>query len=122
MFSEHAPQKSSKHPKIYSLINYNDGTNAPGCHLAAAKRHKDDLTFRTRSNNTRRSVTKGRRRSEHVSAFFGPVHTETFSCVFVLFQVMSWLFTIPLRTVENTKTQENVSACTGPLFHSVFLK
>ena len=38
----------------------------------------------------------------------------TFSCVFVLFQVMSWLFSIPLRTVNNTKTQENVSVCTGP--------
>ena len=44
----------------------------------------------------------------------GSVHTETFSCVFVLFQVMSWLFSIPLRTVNNTKTQENVSVCTGP--------
>ena len=44
----------------------------------------------------------------------GPVHTETFSCVFVLFQVMSWLFSIPLRTVNNTKTQENISVCTGP--------
>ena len=42
------------------------------------------------------------------------VHTETFSCVFVLFQVMSWLFLIPLRTINNTKTQENVSVCTGP--------
>ena len=43
----------------------------------------------------------------------GPVHTETFSCVFVLFQVMSWLFSIPLRTVNNTKTQGNVSVCMG---------
>ena len=43
-----------------------------------------------------------------------PIHTETFSCVFVLFQVMSWLFSIPLRTVNNTKTQENVSVCTRP--------
>ena len=34
-----------------------------------------------------------------------------FSCVFVLFQVMSWLFSIPLRTANNTKTQENVSVC-----------
>ena len=25
---------------------------------------------------------------------------------------MSWLFSIPLRTVNNTKTQENVSVCT----------
>ena len=32
----------------------------------------------------------------------------------ILFQVMSWLFSIPLRTVNNTKTQENVSVCTGP--------
>ena len=39
---------------------------------------------------------------------------ETFPCIFVLFQVMSWLFSIPLRTVNNTETQENVSACTGP--------
>ena len=36
-----------------------------------------------------------------------------FSCVFVLFEVMNWLFWIPLRTVNNTKTQENVSVCTG---------
>ena len=44
-------------------------------------------------------------------------HTHvTFSCVFVLFQVMSWLFSIPLRTVNNTKMQENVSLCTGPNF------
>ena len=28
--------------------------------------------------------------------------------------IMSWLFSIPLRTVNNTKTQENVSVCTGP--------
>ena len=42
------------------------------------------------------------------------VHTETFSCVFVLFQVMSWLFSIRLRTVNNTKTQENISVCMGP--------
>ena len=34
-----------------------------------------------------------------------PVHTVTFSCVFVLFHVMSWLFSIPLRTVNNTKTK-----------------
>ena len=27
---------------------------------------------------------------------------------------LSWLFSIPLRTVNNTKTQENVSVCTGP--------
>ena len=27
---------------------------------------------------------------------------------------MSWLFSIPLRTVNNTKTQGNVSVCTGP--------
>ena len=45
-----------------------------------------------------------------------PLHTETFSCVFVLFQVMSWLFSIPLRTVNSTKTQENVSVCMGPKF------
>ena len=38
-----------------------------------------------------------------------PVHTETFSCVFVLFEVMSWLFSIPSRTINNTKTQGNVS-------------
>ena len=55
-----------------------------------------------------------------VERYFGPVHTETFSCVFVLFQVMSWLFSIPLRTVNNTKTQENVSVCTGPFFFYIF--
>ena len=47
---------------------------------------------------------------------YGLVHTETFSCVFVLFQAMSWLFSIPLRTVNNPKTQENVSVCTGRMF------
>ena len=45
---------------------------------------------------------------------------ETFSCVFVMFQVMRWLFSIPLRTVNNTKAQENVSVSTGP--ESVFEK
>ena len=34
--------------------------------------------------------------------------------LFVLFQVTSWLFSIPLRTINNTKTHENVSVCTGP--------
>ena len=34
---------------------------------------------------------------------YGPVHMETFPSVFVLFQVMSWLFSIPLRTVNNHK-------------------
>ena len=48
------------------------------------------------------------------STMLGPVHAETFSCVFVLFQVMSWLFSIPLKTVNNTKTQKNVFVCTGP--------
>ena len=42
------------------------------------------------------------------------VHTETFSFVFVLFQVMSWLFSITLRTVNNSKTKENVFVCTEP--------
>ena len=46
--------------------------------------------------------------------YLGPVHTETFSCVFLMFQVMCWLLLIPLRTVNNTKTQENVSVCTWP--------
>ena len=43
----------------------------------------------------------------------GPVHTETFSFVFVLFQVMSWLFSIPLRTVNNTRTQETFPSVRG---------
>ena len=62
------------------------------------------------------SLTKGQRskRQTLLSVYEAPVHTETFSCVFVLFQVMSWLFSIPLRTVNNTKTHENVSVCTGP--------
>ena len=38
------------------------------------------------------------------SPHIGPVHTETFPCVFVLFQVMSWLFSIPL---ENSKQYKN---------------
>ena len=49
--------------------------------------------------------------------YSGHLHTEMFSCVFVLFQVMSWLFSIPLRTVNNTKTQENISVCTGTEAH-----
>ena len=41
-------------------------------------------------------------------------HGNVFLRFCILFQVMSWLFSIPLRTVNNTKTQENVSVCTGP--------
>ena len=41
-----------------------------------------------------------KRHGVHIA--LGPVHTETFSCGFVLFQVMSWFFSIPLRTVNNT--------------------
>ena len=41
----------------------------------------------------------------------------------VTFQVMSCrLFSIPLRTVNNIKTQENVSVCTAPEFTSEFNK
>ena len=47
------------------------------------------------------------------------LNTEKFSCVFVLFLVMSGLFSIPLRTVNNTKTQENVSVRTGPIFYQI---
>ena len=43
-------------------------------------------------------------RDKNVSKILDLIHTETFSCVFVLFQVISWLFSIPLRTVNNTKT------------------
>ena len=43
-----------------------------------------------------------------------PVHTETFSCVFVLFTVLKGIENNQLITWNNTKTQENVSVCTGP--------
>ena len=42
------------------------------------------------------------------------VHTETFSCVFVLFTVLKGIENNQLITWNNTKTQENVSVCTGP--------
>ena len=44
----------------------------------------------------------------------GPVHTETFSCVFVLFTVLKGIENNQLITWNNTKTQENISVCTGP--------
>ena len=42
----------------------------------------------------------------------GPVHTET--CAFVLFTVLKGIENNQLITWNNTKTQENVSVCTGP--------
>ena len=44
----------------------------------------------------------------------GPVHTETFSCVFELFTVLKGIENNQLITWNNTKTQENVSVCTWP--------
>ena len=44
----------------------------------------------------------------------GLVHTETFSCDFVLFTVLKGIENNQLITWNNTKTQENVSVCTGP--------
>ena len=57
----------------------------------------------------------------------GPVHTETFACVFVLFTVNSCKQFIVLKGIENnqritwnnTKTQENVSVCTGSEFQAL---
>ena len=43
-----------------------------------------------------------------------PVHTETFSCVFVLFTVLKGIENNQLITWNNTKTQENVSVSTEP--------
>ena len=42
-----------------------------------------------------------------------PVQMETFSCVFVLFTVLKGIENNQLITWNNTKTQENVSECTG---------
>ena len=39
---------------------------------------------------------------------FGPVHTETFSCVFVLFTVLKEIENNQLITWNNTKTQDKV--------------
>ena len=47
-------------------------------------------------------------------ACLGPVHVETFPCVFVLFTVLKGIENNQLITWNNTKTQENVSVCTGP--------
>ena len=44
------------------------------------------------------------------------VHTGTFSFVFVLFTVLKGIENNQLITWNNTKTQENVSVCTGPLY------
>ena len=41
----------------------------------------------------------------------GPVHTETFSCVFVLFTVLKGIENNQPITWNNTKTQKNVSVC-----------
>ena len=46
---------------------------------------------------------------------FGLIHTETLSCVFVLFTVLKGIENNQLITWNNTKTQENVSVCTGPM-------
>ena len=43
----------------------------------------------------------------------GSVHTETFSCVFVLFIVLKGIENNQLITWNNTKKQQNVSMCTG---------
>ena len=51
---------------------------------------------------------------DHNMQFYGPVHTETFSCIFVLFTVLKGIENTELITWNNTKTQENVSVCTGP--------
>ena len=37
---------------------------------------------------------------DNETCHLGPVHTETFSCVFVLFQVMSW---VVLDSLQNSK-------------------
>ena len=49
-----------------------------------------------------------------IRVLLGPVQTETFSCVFVLFTVLKGIENNQLITWNNTKTQENVSVCTGP--------
>ena len=49
-----------------------------------------------------------------VRYYKGPVHTETFSCVFELFTVLKGIENNQLVTWNNIKMQENVSVCTGP--------
>ena len=56
------------------------------------------------------------------------VHTETFSCVFVLFQVMKLVVLDSLENSKQYKNAGNVSVCTGPQamctrcrFRSVFI-
>ena len=44
----------------------------------------------------------------------GPVHTKTFSCVFVLFTVLKGIENNQHMTWNNKNTQENVSVCTWP--------
>ena len=45
-------------------------------------------------------------------SFHLAVHTETLSCVFVLFTVLKGIENDQLITWNNTKTQENLSVCT----------
>ena len=49
----------------------------------------------------------------NTGGYYGPVHTETFSCIFVLFTVLKGIENNQLITLNNTKTQENVSVCMG---------
>ena len=51
-----------------------------------------------------------------IHRYYGPIHTETFSCVFLLFTVLKGIENNQLITLNNTKTQENVSVCTGPIY------
>ena len=51
--------------------------------------------------------------------YLGRVHTETFSCVLVLFQVMCWLLLIPLRTVNNTNRRETFPCVRGLKLYSI---
>ena len=44
----------------------------------------------------------------------GPIETENFSCVFVLFTVFKGIENNQLITWNNAKTWENLSVCTGP--------
>ena len=55
------------------------------------------------------------RPASHInSGGLGPIHMETFSCVFVLFIVLKGIENNQLITWNNTKTQECVSVCMGP--------
>ena len=56
-----------------------------------------------------KQIIQWRDQNNYVHGVIDLVHTETFSCVFVLFTVLKGIENNQLITWNNTKTQENVS-------------